>query len=262
MLDVHPPHHPTHTWKDFCIHIATITVGLLIAIGLEQTVESIHHQHQIREVREALDGERAENIKRFYTNVERHLYALAYLHNDLRIFLYLRDHPHATFNQLPGVPVWPIGAVEPLNAAWSTAQQTGVLERMPHDEVAAYTEEYRVLEDSWHVYQTNVPVQHQLVAYLDLTADATTLPAADILEEVKAIELRLSIENYYGRTLSQLAKQYPDYGPAPTEEEINPFFQLFDEMNRGTANPAQAAQTQRDIDTALAVLKQAQAKKQ
>ena len=27
MLDVHPPHSPTHTWKDFFIHIATITVG-------------------------------------------------------------------------------------------------------------------------------------------------------------------------------------------------------------------------------------------
>jgi hypothetical protein len=27
------------TWKDFFIHIAAIAVGLLIAIGLEQTVE-------------------------------------------------------------------------------------------------------------------------------------------------------------------------------------------------------------------------------
>jgi hypothetical protein len=37
MLDVHPPHEVTHTWKDFFIHIATIVVGLLIAIGLEQS---------------------------------------------------------------------------------------------------------------------------------------------------------------------------------------------------------------------------------
>jgi len=54
MLDVHPPHHATHTWKDFFIHIATIVVGLLIAVGLEQTVELIHHAHQRRELREAL----------------------------------------------------------------------------------------------------------------------------------------------------------------------------------------------------------------
>jgi len=45
MLDVHMP-HPTHTWSDFLIRIATITVGLLIAISLEQTVEWVHHRHQ------------------------------------------------------------------------------------------------------------------------------------------------------------------------------------------------------------------------
>ncbi len=46
MLDVHAPHRTVHTWKDFIIHIATITIGLLIAIGLEKTVELFHHRHQ------------------------------------------------------------------------------------------------------------------------------------------------------------------------------------------------------------------------
>ena len=51
VLDVHMP-HATHTWRDFWIHLGTITLGLLIAIGLEQSVEwmhRIHDQHQIRE---------------------------------------------------------------------------------------------------------------------------------------------------------------------------------------------------------------------
>lgn len=30
MFDIHPPHQPTHMWKDLFIHIATITVGPLI----------------------------------------------------------------------------------------------------------------------------------------------------------------------------------------------------------------------------------------
>lgn len=41
MLDVHPAHHAASTWRDFFIHIVTIVIGLLIAIGLEQTVEHI-----------------------------------------------------------------------------------------------------------------------------------------------------------------------------------------------------------------------------
>jgi hypothetical protein len=39
MLDVHAPHQSAHTLKDFLIHIAAITIGLLIALGLEATVE-------------------------------------------------------------------------------------------------------------------------------------------------------------------------------------------------------------------------------
>jgi len=54
MLDVHAPHATAHTWTDFFIHIATIVVGLFIAVGLEQSVEFFHHRHQIAETKEAL----------------------------------------------------------------------------------------------------------------------------------------------------------------------------------------------------------------
>jgi len=65
MLDVHPPHEAAHTWKDFLIHIATIVIGLLIAIGLEQTVEAIHHHREVSEAREALSAEIGDNRKLF-----------------------------------------------------------------------------------------------------------------------------------------------------------------------------------------------------
>jgi hypothetical protein len=63
MLDVHPPTHPAHTWRDFLIHIATIVIGLLIAIGLEQTVEYFHHRHQLYEAREAIHTELEVNTQ-------------------------------------------------------------------------------------------------------------------------------------------------------------------------------------------------------
>jgi hypothetical protein len=71
MLDVHPPHAPTHTWRDFLIHIATIVIGLIIAVGLEQTVELIHHAHQRRELREALRSDTEINDAWARDDVER-----------------------------------------------------------------------------------------------------------------------------------------------------------------------------------------------
>ncbi len=70
MLDVHPPHSPTHTWKDFFIHIATIVVGLLIAVGLEQTVEAVHHHHQREDLIAEFRGECERNIKLADTNLK------------------------------------------------------------------------------------------------------------------------------------------------------------------------------------------------
>jgi hypothetical protein len=60
MLDVHASHAGIHTWRDFFIHIATITIGLLIAIALEQFVEHLHHLHQ----RHQLQNDLLEEAKR------------------------------------------------------------------------------------------------------------------------------------------------------------------------------------------------------
>lgn len=63
MLDVHAPHQTVHTWKDFLIHIAAITIGLLIALGLESTVERLHHRRQAQQALELLRQELDQNRK-------------------------------------------------------------------------------------------------------------------------------------------------------------------------------------------------------
>jgi hypothetical protein len=254
MLDVHPPHSPTHTWKDFFVHIATIVVGLLIAVGLEQTVEAIHHHHQIVEVRQALEEERRENIQRFRTNLKNHLESQALLHNNLRVFFYLRDHPRGAPDQRPGLLVWPIGITEPLTAAWSTAGQTGVLELLPHTEVAADTLEYSALSNSSAVYQEAILLQYRCVAYLNSTSDPATLTPAEIQQEIADLQLRTSVETYYGYTLYLLAKKFPAYGPTPGRTEIDPFFAI-DAGENGTA--AQQALTLKDVQQAVSALPKA-----
>ncbi|HEV2576890.1 MAG TPA: hypothetical protein VGU25_06745 [Acidobacteriaceae bacterium] len=61
MLDVHAPHDSAHTWTDFFIHIATIVVGLIIAIGLEQTVEMIHRHRKSVAAQQSLHDQSIAN---------------------------------------------------------------------------------------------------------------------------------------------------------------------------------------------------------
>jgi len=62
MLDVHPAPHAASTWREFFIHIATIVLGLLIAVGLEQTVELVHRHREAREARENIRQEIQVNV--------------------------------------------------------------------------------------------------------------------------------------------------------------------------------------------------------
>jgi hypothetical protein len=92
MLDVHPAHHAATTWRDFLIHIATIVIGLLIAVGLEQTVEYFHHRHLARAGREDLKAERTRDERSNELNIfttERHETDLK---RDLAILHALKTH--------------------------------------------------------------------------------------------------------------------------------------------------------------------------
>ena len=62
MLDVHAPHQTVHTWKDFWVHLATISIGLLIAIGLEQSVEAFHRLHERHRLEQDLQLEAKKNL--------------------------------------------------------------------------------------------------------------------------------------------------------------------------------------------------------
>ena len=101
MLDVHPAHHAASTWRDFFIHIATIALGLLLAIGLEQTVEHFHNRHNIADTREALRHEHDLNVKLYAVRTDEYRRLAPILQTDLAIFLYLQKHPGAPARDLP-----------------------------------------------------------------------------------------------------------------------------------------------------------------
>jgi hypothetical protein len=67
-MDVHPPHHPIRNWKDFLLHLLTITIGLLIALTLEAAVEAAHHRHLVRDARENIRHEIQANLQLYQKN--------------------------------------------------------------------------------------------------------------------------------------------------------------------------------------------------
>jgi hypothetical protein len=79
MLDVHAPQEVLHTWKGFFIHIATIVVGLFIAVALEQSVEAINRHSELTALRQDLRQESQQILTDANKSEASHLYEIRWL---------------------------------------------------------------------------------------------------------------------------------------------------------------------------------------
>jgi len=137
-LEVHPPHEPIHTFRDFLLHIFTITIGLLIALGLEAAVENLHHRHIVREARENIRREIEQNQQA----VKEDLTSLATneqnMKNNLVVLRRLRNDPATKDLHMTYQFNW-----SSFNeSAWHSARDSGALTYMPTDEVQRYADLY------------------------------------------------------------------------------------------------------------------------
>jgi len=65
MIDIHPPQHAPMTGREFFTHLFIVILGILIAIGLEQAVEYIHHRHEREALIENFHHECSDNLQVF-----------------------------------------------------------------------------------------------------------------------------------------------------------------------------------------------------
>ncbi len=134
-MEVHPPEHGIHNWRDFLVHMGTITLGLLIALGLEAAAESVHHHHQVAEAREQIHIELDENRK--ITAKDREILQNAYAQMRTNLTALQADGP-VDSSKLRFGWFWNSGE----SSAWQTARDTGAVALMPYDEVQRYADAY------------------------------------------------------------------------------------------------------------------------
>jgi hypothetical protein len=255
MLDVHALHQSVRTWKDFFIHIATIVIGLLIAIGLEQTVEYFHHRHEVREARKALAAEHEENIRRYHDNVRNHLLRLANQSNDQRVLRYLLAHPATPEDKLPGVINF--GAItlgEPVEAAWSTVEHSDVASLLPPGELRDLAGEYTELDrESQFFHESLQPYLTDCAAYLTHTADITSTAVQEQQQTLSCVVTMQSRETVFGDQLSVIG-DLKGYGPPLDWWQMIPYFHMAEQQDFAKQHPETYAPTLHDQQQAISVL--------
>ena len=241
MLDVHAPHEGVQTWKGFVIHIATIVIGLLIAIGLEQTVEVLHHRHQVAETREALRLELDQNRRAYADRISEFHRQTAALLNNITVLRYIQQHPGAPQDSLPGILVWHAVRGDFTESAWKTAQQSNVTALMPQDEVRRYTLTYDRIEQVAKSFDSIWPAIVQARLYGIFDSDPTHLTPAQLAEEMAYTKNVLVQHFAAAAVLVQLNRVDSSFTPALTKDELNEIMHVSD------------AEQDRDLAAAIAI---------
>jgi hypothetical protein len=128
LLDVHAPHESMHGWRDFFLHLTTITIGLLIALSLEGLVEWQHRRHLVHDAEASLHAEIKGNAQNMDT-LKHDVYVLNYIAANGK---YPEDKHMEVDFQIVGFD----------SVGWKTAQSTGALSYMPYDLAQDYSSIY------------------------------------------------------------------------------------------------------------------------
>ncbi len=136
-MEIHGPEGPTNSFKDFAIHIVIVTIGILIALGLEGIRETIYEHHTVRDARENFHAELQGNRNNLDQELRNDQKTLAQLDAIIADLPQLRKKP-AQFAQR-------VAELNPSgyffsSSRWESALSTGALGHMSVDEVNRYAE--------------------------------------------------------------------------------------------------------------------------
>jgi hypothetical protein len=146
MLDVHPPHKAIEGVGEFFLHLFTITVGLLIAVGIEAAVERHQHRELASEARDTMTAEIRKNSSNVADALKEIDQEQQKLKDNLAKVRKVQLNPSDPSSRDLHLDIsFDTTGLE--DTGWRTAQVTGALAFMPYAESERYTSIYRVGEE-------------------------------------------------------------------------------------------------------------------
>jgi hypothetical protein len=231
-MEVHPPEHPIFTWKQFFIHMSTICLGLLIALGLEHVAELIHEHEQLKQANEALEREiRANILVTEYETIEirrqHDIYA-----GDLADLEYLRSHPHTSLDKLPAPLYWGFLEQRPSTAAWDTLRSGPVAALKPVSEMESTAQLYQLINQQSQAQDRAWGALVRVQTHVSHPQDPRNLSPAVLDQWIADVRDLLGANYNEAITLQNLCEQGASFGfkPCFSRPEVRAWINLISDQ--------------------------------
>jgi hypothetical protein len=194
VIEVHPPTEPVHGWRDFLVHLFTITIGLLIALSMEGCVEWQHHRHLVHDAETSLRREIEGNARDMKVNLEGVRNEQRLLSQDVVILKKMIANPGVKTHDTMSIRFNIRGFND---VSWKTAQSTGALGYMPYAVAQEYSDIYdqqHEIDDAEHVAVRDTVVS--VAPFLNSKDDdpnPSAVEAAAIKSHIEILQGQLSL---------------------------------------------------------------------
>jgi hypothetical protein len=207
MLDVHLPHGKLHDVKEFFLHLFTITIGLLIALGLEGWVEFEHHRHLAHQAEDGLRAEIAHNSQQIGHRRQQIKDAQEQLKADLKVLAALRTHPRAKSANMS----FATGMEGFDDVSWKNAQNTGVLAYMRYEDAQAFSDIYAEQDECLRMVRLQVEeITNSASLFIAHPDDWVPSPAQIDVETDRIGRAQIQLI-WLGSVVDQLDKTYQKF---------------------------------------------------
>jgi hypothetical protein len=206
-MEIDVPEKPIHSIRDFLVHIFTITVGILIALGLEQAVEAYHHRELASEARANIISELTDNKH----NLDAVRRGIPKLMKEPEGVLHLVNE--ALAHKLRQTP--PMGLHFDLatttSTSWTTAQAVGALSYMDYQEVKRYSEAYQLQQRFEEVQTAAFNATEAAVSTVGENQLGLEMwPSQDLQNAKQQLERCATADRFYEQFAKELSTEYAE----------------------------------------------------
>jgi len=198
-LDIHAPDHPILSLKEFFVHIAVVTVGILIALSLEGVREIVHDRRLVRETRENFHAELSYDLAH-----DDHEYS-AVLRAENQLKQLIADLPQLAKVQPDQIAIRLAQINNPgyffTQNSWQAALSTGALAHMSTDDVMTYSSVFESIRIYSNFQAQNLTAQDRAVLFFQSHPHPTS---ADLEEGTERLLLFERSETYLIHTGEEL----------------------------------------------------------
>jgi len=186
-MEIHAPIGPTHSFKDFAVHILIVTVGILIALGLEAARESWKENKAVSEARRSLEAELHLNREQLRLEREQVDQANRDLDRLLTNLPQLAKTPAELQAQVLKVP---FGSYFYRTTAWDSALASGVVAHMDVNELHLFDEAYLGVKNYQDVQKSTIPDWISVQAYFGSHPAYTAAEIIEGEERLRSLKIR------------------------------------------------------------------------